>query len=185
MLLNDIFFAFWFFLPAAVSGTAAVFASRLPFLKNFSQPIDFGLKFKGKRIFGDHKTIRGFVVGILVSILFSLIEQNLYLSSSFLQEHLKLDYSSLNAILLGFLGGLGCMTGDAVKSFFKRRLDIKPGKSWIPFDQIDYIIGGIILTAFYIPLQLNDYLLIFIVWTIIHPLSTITGYLLKVKDAPI
>jgi CDP-diglyceride synthetase len=39
------------------------------------------------------------------------------------------------------------MTGDAVKSFFKRRLGITPGKSWFPFDQLDFVLGAILFVS--------------------------------------
>jgi CDP-2,3-bis-(O-geranylgeranyl)-sn-glycerol synthase len=48
---------------------------------------------------------------------------------------------------LGFLLGLGAMAGDAAKSFFKRRLGIAPGHPWIPFDQIDFQIGALLLAG--------------------------------------
>jgi CDP-2,3-bis-(O-geranylgeranyl)-sn-glycerol synthase len=38
--------------------------------------------------------------------------------------------------------GLGTAVGDAVKSFFKRRVGIAPGASWPVFDQIDFLLGA-------------------------------------------
>ncbi len=57
-------------------------------------------------------------------------------------------------------------------------------KSWIPFDQIDYMIGGIAFTALYIRLTLPQYLLLFVVWSLLHPLATFIGYMLKLRDSP-
>jgi CDP-2,3-bis-(O-geranylgeranyl)-sn-glycerol synthase len=37
------------------------------------------------------------------------------------------------------------MAGDAVKSFLKRRAGIRPGRPWIPFDQIDFVVGELVL----------------------------------------
>jgi len=35
----------------------------------------------------------------------------------------------------------GALIGDIIKSFFKRRIGKKRGQDWIPFDQIDFILG--------------------------------------------
>lgn len=43
--------------------------------------------------------------------------------------------------------GLGVGVGDAVKSFFKRRIGTKPGASWPVFDQLDFYIGAYLFVA--------------------------------------
>ena len=35
----------------------------------------------------------------------------------------------------------GALIGDIIESFFKRRVGIERGKNWIPFDQLDFILG--------------------------------------------
>ena len=35
----------------------------------------------------------------------------------------------------------GALLGDIVESFFKRRVGRKRGENWIPFDQLDFILG--------------------------------------------
>ena len=35
----------------------------------------------------------------------------------------------------------GALLGDIIESFFKRRIGKKRGEDWIPFDQIDFILG--------------------------------------------
>ena len=37
------------------------------------------------------------------------------------------------------------MSGDAVKSSFKRRVGIAPGQPWFPADQLDFIVGAMAL----------------------------------------
>lgn len=182
---TSILIAFWFFIPAGVANTAAVFASKLPVLRRFSYPMDFKKSINGVRIFGDHKTIRGLVVGIAVAILLTAIEINIYNNSSWLKENLTINYSEINPLIFGFLSGFGALMGDAVKSFFKRRVGVKPGDSWFPFDQIDYIVGGILATMIYVRLNFIDYLFLLLIWFILHPLSTFVGFLLKLKDKPI
>jgi CDP-2,3-bis-(O-geranylgeranyl)-sn-glycerol synthase len=40
------------------------------------------------------------------------------------------------------------MLGDIVESFFKRRIGLSRGEKWLGFDQIDFIIGGLLLSLF-------------------------------------
>jgi CDP-2,3-bis-(O-geranylgeranyl)-sn-glycerol synthase len=43
--------------------------------------------------------------------------------------------------------GVGAGVGDAVKSFFKRRIDIEPGASWPVFDQLDFFLGAYLFVS--------------------------------------
>jgi hypothetical protein len=58
--MKDILFALWFFLPAGLANAAPVFANKIPGSEWLAVPIDGGKHFRGKRITGNHKTIRGF-----------------------------------------------------------------------------------------------------------------------------
>ncbi|MBD3363536.1 CDP-archaeol synthase [Candidatus Dojkabacteria bacterium] len=184
-MLNDILFALWFFIPAGIANSVPVFVAKLPLLKKFNYPIDFGKKWRGIRVFGDHKTIRGFVTGISMAIITVFIEKAIYAKYAGQMEFIVIDYENISAVILGFCLGFGALIGDAVKSFFKRRQSIKPGEAWIPFDQLDYIIGGILLSLLYIRLSISIYLLIAILYFVMHPISTVIGYLLGLKKKPI
>jgi len=182
---NSILLALWFFLPAGLANATPVFAKRIPLLKKLEYPIDFYKTYKGIRIFGDHKTMRGLITGIVIAILTAGIQQAIYNNSPELRNALGFDFSSINFFVYGFLAGFGALIGDAIKSFFKRRVNIKPGATWFPFDQIDYIIGGIVFLIPLIRLSFIDYLITFIVWFAMHLISTYIGFLLKLKDKPI
>lgn len=184
-MISDALFVLWFFLPAGIANVAPIFAAKLPFLRTFSFPLDFYATFRGKRILGDHKTVRGLLSGILIGILTVYLQIYLYEQVPFVRSFVSIDYSSINPVLFGLLSSVGALGGDALKSFFKRQLEIPPGKSWFPFDQVDYVIGGMIVTSFYIRLTLLQYLLLFILWSLIHPLASFIGYLLKLRDRPI
>ena len=184
-MIKDLIFVFWFFGPAGLATVAALVAGRSKLLKKFSYPADFYFKFRGKRVLGDHKTIRGFVVGVFTAVFFVSLQAPIMQIFPGFRKLIPLDYNSINPAILGFLLGFGAMFGDAVKSFFKRQIGAAPGKSWFPFDQIDYILGGILFTSFYIRLSLWEYTLLFLVWFLIHPLSTLIGYIVKLKDSPL
>lgn len=184
-MFEVIFFSLWFFAPAGLANLAAFASGKIASLKKYNFPIDCYAKIGGKRIFGDHKTVRGFLAAILFGILSCFIEILAYSNFFSIREIIPIDYYTINPVILGTLLGAGALIGDAVKSSFKRRIDIEPGKSWFPFDQIDYIIGGIIFSLFYIQLSFAEYVVLFIVWFLIHPLTTFLGYFFKLNKKPI
>lgn len=183
--LNYLIFSIFFFLPAGIANSTPVLAVKIKFLQPLDKPIDGGKTFRGVRIFGDHKTVRGFLTGTLTAILTTILLYKLYQNSPYLQSISPIDYEALNPVILGFLLGFGALLGDAIKSFFKRRTSIPPGKSWFPFDQLDYIIGGLLFSSFYAPLTWQYYLIITLIWFGLHLLFTFIGYLAGLKEDPI
>jgi CDP-2,3-bis-(O-geranylgeranyl)-sn-glycerol synthase len=184
--VQEILFALWFFAPAGIANSSPVFANKIPVLNKLGIPIDGGKTFRGKRMFGDHKTVRGFVVGVLSGLLVAAIQMLIYANSEWIVGiSAPIDYSQPIVLIMGAALGFGALLGDAVKSFFKRQFSVPSGSSWFPFDQIDYIIGGLIASAFFVTLTWSQYLLIMIVWFLIHPAATFIGWMLKLKDSPI
>lgn len=184
-MLNNILFALWFFLPAGIANATPVFAKRIAFFDKLDYPIDFKKSWNGIRIFGDHKTFRGLITGIVMAILTAGLQKIIFDNSPELRANLGFNFSSINFVLYGFLAGFGALFGDAIKSFFKRRVNVKPGAPWFPFDQVDYIVGGIIFLIPLIRLDVTLYVITFFVWFGMHLLSTYIGYLIKLRAKPI
>ena len=128
-------------LPAYAANMAPViFKDRF---KRFAVPIDNGAMFRGKPLFGSHKTVRGLIIGILVAVIIAGLQFLLY-KSPFFQKLSFTDYAKW--ALFGFLMGSGALIGDLFKSFIKRRVGIRPGARFIPFDQIDFVIGALLFS---------------------------------------
>lgn len=108
-------------------------------------PMDRGRTIWGKRILGDHKTWRGLLAGIIAGTLVFELQRFLY-DAGVAQDLALIDYSA-HPLLPGLLMGLGAGMGDAVKSFFKRRIDIEPGESWPVFDQLDFFLGAYVFVS--------------------------------------
>lgn len=185
-VLADIGFAIWFFLPAGAANMVPIFAARIPALRRFDAPMDGGHSFRGKRIFGDHKTWRGLIAGMLVATIVLGLQQLLVQHTSWAANlTANVDYAMLPLLLVGPLFGLGALGGDAIESFFKRQHNVAPGHGWFPFDQIDYIIGGALATAPFVQLEFNQYALIIVFWLLAHIVFSYIGYILKLKERPI
>jgi len=119
-----------------------------------------------------------------VSIL-TVYVQTLLMNNPFFMEHSILNYSNHNFLLLGFLFGFGALFGDSVKSHFKRKIGIKSGKSWFPFDQTDFVFGVLIFVApVFIPSVVH--MAILVVFSLLMHLTFVyIGYLLGIRKQPI
>lgn len=185
-MFKDLFFAIWFFIPAGIANMIPIFAARITQLKHFDTPIDFGKSFRGKRIFGAHKTWRGLIAGIIASTIVLWLQQLTVYHFGWLQHWTdRVDYAHLPTPVLGPLFAIGALGGDAIESFFKRQRGIAPGKGWFPFDQTDYIIGAAITSMPFVSLSILEYLALIMIWLVIHVVSSATGYLIGVKESPI
>lgn len=174
-MIHTLWQAFWFFLPGGIANMTPVFANKIPVLNLWKTPLDFGLKVRGKRLLGPNKTWRGVVVGTFLAAFTGMV---IYAAST-------VDYG-VNSFIIGAAAmGLGALLGDAIESFFKRRFHIAPGHSWFPFDQIDYIVGGLALSYLFLHPSLGLMLGVVVVYFGLHIVASYIGYLLGLKDAPI
>lgn len=186
----ELLLALWYFLPAGMANVAPVFANKIPLLNRWKTPVDFGKTYRGKRVTGDNKSWRGVVFGIFIALITIWVQREIALpraaESEFFAEAAQLmNFGSPDFWLLGFLLGFGALAGDAFESFLKRQQGISSGQRWFPFDQLDYIIGGLLLSSLYAPLTLPGYLLVLILWFGIHLVATYIGYLVGLRDQPI
>ncbi|MGC9149874.1 MAG: CDP-2,3-bis-(O-geranylgeranyl)-sn-glycerol synthase [Candidatus Micrarchaeia archaeon] len=107
----------------------AYFANSSPVVFGGGTPIDFNKKIFGKKIFGTHKTWRGFFAGLLVGTFVGAIE-SIFIGEKFL--------------FVAFFLALGALIGDLFGSFVKRQLSIEEGKDVEILDQIPFIIFAIL-----------------------------------------
>jgi len=180
--VDSILSALWFFLPAGIANMVPVFGSKLPFLKKWNAPMDFGRTYRGHRLFGANKSWRGLVIGAAAATAVIALQKYLFTRNLFILEHSWIDYRPASIWLLGPLFAVGALVADAVESFFKRQRGIAPGKSWFPFDQIDYIIGGIIFSLPIAILSFGTYIWVLAAWFGMHLVFSYIGYLIGVKE---
>jgi CDP-2,3-bis-(O-geranylgeranyl)-sn-glycerol synthase len=135
--------AFWIILPAYIANASAK-------LVGGGTPIDFKKTYKdGKRILGDGKTWRGLIIGTLIGMIggFGLSIGAFFINNteySFIGITDFFGFPYMIPILFSIC--FGALSGDIIESFFKRRRGIDRGKDWIPFDQLDFILGVLIFS---------------------------------------
>jgi len=190
--------AVWIMLPAYIPNPVAA-------LVGGGKPIDFGKCAKdGRRIFGDGKTWRGLIGGIIGGIIFGafMMWVRWFFNLDFLPEH-----TWITVIFLS----IGALLGDLIKSYFKRRLNKERGAKWPIADMYDMVVGSLVLMTLALLVTGNigwfaEQLAIFItgpaidlgpVWTgiallaailllspLCHRCANIIGYIFKLKDVP-
>lgn len=162
--LNFLYISFLILLPAMIANMVPVLLK----IKYWSTPID-------EKTFGKNKTRRGFLGAIIFGTLsyFLLVEYNMIASPG-----------NLNSIIfIGFLFSFGAIGGDLIESFFKRKIDIKAGESWTPWDQIDYVLGAIILTYPIFRYTFSQIIFMLILGGLVSALSHRFGYIIKINSA--
>lgn len=126
------------------AGIAQVIWLRMPLSRRLQQPIDCGWTMRGRRLFGDNKTVRGFVVMVPATAL-------AFVGWSAVWTPWPL--SPLQLAGLGALAGLGFMLGELPNSALKRQLDVPPGQApkqlaWqklsLLLDRTDSLLGSLL-----------------------------------------
>lgn len=156
----------YFMAPAYLANMAPPFVR---YWKGWNRPIN-------ERLLGSHKTVIGFALGVVAGVLATGVQAALALPIS------RLDYAAWPLLGLGF--GLGAMAGDSLKSLLKRRLGITPGWPWVPFDQIDFVFGALLLVAPWARLSWFEVLLILIGSFLAGLLVNRLAFRLGIKDSP-
>ncbi len=182
--METLLFALWFFWPAGSANSAPILANNTPLKKYWNTPLDLGKSFRGHRITGDHKTWRGLSAGIVNGAIIGLVQLLIARNFEYFAELGSIDYTDASVILLGAVLGIGALLGDAVKSFFKRQVGVPSGSSWFPFDQIDYIVGGLLFSLLFVRLELAEYITVFVLFLILHPAVSFLGWALKMRPWP-
>ena len=155
----------YFMAPAYVANMAPPFVR---YWKGWNRPIS-------ERRLGSHKTVVGFAVGVLAAVLVAFLQSRLAWNGALVADGGWLD--------LGARLGAGAMTGDCVKSFFKRRRGVAPGGTWIPFDQLDFVAGALLFAWRRAALGWTDVAIILVLSFIGHILVNHLGYWLGVREA--
>ena len=171
MLLVLLLKSLYFFLPAYFANMAPVLFRWIP---GGGKPIQ-------EHWFGKNKTWRGIVAAVLTGILIFMLQQYLY--RQWFRSWALLDYADFS-LLLGFLLGAGAILGDLVKSYYKRKAGIPPGAKWLPWDQLDFVIGALLFSFLvYVP-PAEITLIVLIASPFLHVMVNYIGYLLKIKNNP-
>ena len=167
---------FYFMLPAYFANMAPVMVKKISL---FAVPIDLNKQLNGKPILGKNKTFRGLIFGVIFAIVITYF-QHLFYNIEYFKNASFFSYQ--NWLLFGFLMGFGALTGDLIKSFFKRRLGIKPGEKFIPFDQTDFVLGALIFVMPVFDVTLKIFITSILLSFVLHIAVNHIAFYLKIRN---
>ena len=147
-------------IPIMLSNISPVLTAKA--MPKLNYPVDFNKKlWDGKRLFGSHKTWRGVITMIITALLFG------YFTVGF-------NYS--------LLIGIGVVAGDLLTSVIKRKINLKPGASFQPYESF-LLIWSVFLIAWGL-FNIYEMIVITILTVPVYKGFHYLGYWLKLKDKP-
>ena len=188
MTIDPIACGVFLLLAFTLAGAAqtAWFAS--PASHAFALPLDGGMRFRGRRLFGANKTIRGFVMMVpAAAAAFAL------LGATVAADVGVWDLSLSSFATVGAVAGFGFMAGELPNSFIKRQLDIAPGTAprrvaagvlQFGADRLDSGIGMLAAVSLLVPTPWQTWAVVLIVGPVIHWSFSVLMFRLGLKARP-
>ena len=142
----------WLALPVILAGVVHLTVLKLDLLPGLrKRPIDGGICFRGRRLFGDNKTWRGALIMIASTAIAAALLASI--NSSFVHWSEPAPFAQHHPFAWGTLLGVGYILGELPNSFIKRQFDIAPGAMgkgatgrvfWV-VDQLDSLAGMLLM----------------------------------------
>lgn len=181
-LLIAVLGAVYFMLPAYVANL-----SGLAF--GGGTPVDGGKDYKdGRRLIGNgvtwkglqNGTILGTLVGVVLGMIGTFFGDLSVLTGGIIDLHV---YGSvIGGLILGFLMAFGALLGDLVGSFIKRRIGLQSGEPAPLMDQLDFVVGALVLSLLVVQISWKFFLIIAVLTLVLHLGSNCIAYLIGIKD---
>lgn len=155
---------------------------------SLKRPIDGGVVFRGRRLFGDNKTWRSIVWAILGCTI--TVAAQKYLVGDRAAAIAVIPYEQTNVFVLGMALGLGAVLGELPNSFIKRQLDIAPGHRpcgargflFFTLDQVDLLLATWPILLFWVRPDWPLVVMSFVVVLAVHPVISSIGYLIGARQ---
>ena len=171
--------ALWAMLPAYIPNNAAV-------LFGGGRPIDGGRTMGGRRLLGDGKTWRGTAAGWLAGVGVALLLRELRAPAG---DALGVALPGIPLAAAVALP-LGAMLGDIGASFLKRRTGRERGAPFPGLDQLDFVVGALLLGVVAAPAWFLDTFtlpvlaVVLVATPVLHVITNAIAYVLGLKSEP-
>jgi CDP-2,3-bis-(O-geranylgeranyl)-sn-glycerol synthase len=153
-------------------------------------PLDAGSTLRGRRVFGEHKTLRGFVVMVpATAAAFALLATaTADPEAAGLWPLTPLQYAGL-----GSWAAFGFMAGELPNSFVKRQLGIAPGAAaesktgrllQLAADRLDSAAGMLAATSLVVSIPALTWLIVLMVGPALHWSFSVLMFALGLKARP-
>lgn len=173
----------------ALAGVPHVAWLASPASRRFAIPLDGGLRIRGHRLFGENKTLRGFIVMVPATALtFPLVA---FLFGGSAPGSIGLwPLTTLGYALLGAAAGVGFMLGELPNSFVKRQLGIAPGMATsgrvaaicqFMVDRWDSGIGMLTAVSLAVPTSWRTWMFLLVIGPALHWLFSVAMFVAGAK----
>lgn len=179
MITAAVLTALWAMLPAYIPNNVAVLAGG-------GRPIDGGRTLGDRRLLGDGKTWRGAVAGALAGVAVAVVLNRLAPAAT----------GALGVPMPTFPPGAmiglaaGAVLGDIGASFLKRRTGRERGAAFPGVDQLDFVVGALLVTTVFAHEWVRDVftlgvvVAVVVITPVLHVGTNALAYGLGLKDEP-
>lgn len=174
----------------SAAGVLHVLWLRWPLSSALAVPIDAGWRWRGRRVLGEHKTLRGFAAIVpATGLLFAALGATRDWLPPWLAAGLW-QMETAELLLLGVWAAFWFMAGELPNSFLKRQWGLAPGD--VPaagakraicllLDRVDSILAMLLALALVVPVPALTWLLVLVFGPGIHFLFSVLLWLTQVK----
>lgn len=164
--------------PLMISGFLHMYIVKKNYFSFLNKPISI-------KLFGQNKTLRGFIVMPFLTY-FGLVCTEVLLRNPFSL------LSNTQILSLGLLLGFFYSLFELPNSWMKRKLNIQPGKTpeknkllFVIIDQTDSVVGCLIAYSFYLDLTWQNIIIVMLLGPSIHLAVNYLLFLLKLRKEPV
>ena len=177
-------YAIYFMLPAYLANVSALAFGG-------GTPVDLKRNFTdGRRLLGDGVTWRGTIIGIFIGTMVAIIQGLIFgyygdvfsILPGWVTIEGLIPAGAAEWLFLGLALSVGALLGDAAGSFIKRRIKLERGRPAPVLDQLDFVVGALLLASLVVSIPLNLVVLIIIISMVLHLAANSIAYFLGMKD---
>jgi hypothetical protein len=182
--------ALFLLLAMSAAGVAHVWWLRWATARWLMQPLDFGRTFRGVRVFGDHKRLRGLLaMPLAAAAVFALLASSREHLPDWL-SHGMWAISVRQYAWLGLAAGLAFMLAELPNSFIKRQLGVAPGAApgtagprllCLLVDRFDSVVGVLGVVSLLVPMTVAIWLWVLLLGPGVHALFSAALHVFGVK----
>jgi hypothetical protein len=178
-------------LAFSAAGCVHVLWMRSGLSRRFAMPVDAGACWRGRRLLGDHKTVRGFMAIVpATGFAFAALGAMREMLPAWLASGLW-PLPPFELACVGVWAGFWFMAGELPNSFLKRRWGVPPGAlpasgakrvASTVIDRLDSIVVMLAALAFAVPLSWTTALLVIVFGSAVHLGFSALLWLVDVKE---
>lgn len=166
-----------FFAIASLIAIPIYLSNGLALVFGGGKPLDFSKSFfDGKPVLGKGKTFRGTIAGIFFGSLGAAIVSMMFPQLA--------GFLPANYLYYGILLATGAILGDIAASFVKRRAGLEQGTSVFLLDQLDFLLGGIIVGMIVFVPTAEQVLFLAIFTFSMHRFANVVAFKTRIKKVP-